>query len=354
MIRIFAFLLGMVFFNKYVNAMEFHMVGNIIRANGSIEDGDSTKLARLVREKNLASGSDVYSVRLASPGGLTLEGSRLGEVIRDARLETFVARSDSCASACALAFLGGTRRYATGTGVGRRIEFGASLGFHGFRSNADSVQLENKTLDMSRVLTGIILDYAARMKSIDLGWLARTLNVPPSDLYFVNRPIDLVALSIDVEGIPLAVPREWHMNACRLVVLGETPVLDHVTARVLPRFESIPTIRNLRNLLIDGRFPTGPISAIAATLPDSDAIDLALGTPFFLDLRKPILDAKLVDLRRGAGFYYDKCIAVRTNRDISVILIDQLSNILLHKQYSERSRTNFRLAMFDASTPLWP
>jgi hypothetical protein len=92
---------------------------------------------------------------------------------------------------------------------------------------------------------------------------------------------------------------------------------------------------------------------MAATLSDSDAIDLALGQPFYLDMRKPILDARSVDLERGAGFYYDKCIAVRTNHDVSVILVDQLSHLLLRKDFGERSRINFRLAMFGETTPLW-
>jgi hypothetical protein len=324
-------------------AMDFQLVGNTINATGEIEKGDATKLEALVRDHGLASGFDDYTVRLNSPGGLLLEGMEIGKVIRAARLETLVAHNEQCASACALAFLGGTRRYATGTGVGRRMEFGAALGFHGFCSPTDTVQLESETLSAARVASGLILEYAAEMKSVDLGWLARTLNVPPTQLHFVRSPADVAALSINLEGLPHSVPKDWYINVCRLVVKGEVPVLD----------SWIPTIKALRNAIVSARFEAGPVATMAATLSDSDAIDLALGHSFYLDMRKPILDAQSVYLERGAGFYYDICIALRTNDDVSVILVDQVSHRLLRKDFSERSRINFKLAMFDEEGALW-
>jgi hypothetical protein len=333
-------------------AMDFRLADHTIYATGTIEQGDAAKLARLVHDNDL-SGFDNYVVRLNSPGGLVFEGMELGTVIRDAQLETFISRGDECASACALAFLGGTSRYATGTGVGRRMEFGAALGFHGFRSATDSIRLENETLSGSRVVTALILEYASRMKSVDLGWLAQAQNVDPEKLLYVRSPADIAALSITLEGIPNTVPQDWYLNVCRLVVSGEVPTLDSAVARVLARSEPIPTIKALRYAIVSGRYETGPVATMAATLSDSDAIDLALGQPFYLDMRKPILDARSVDLERGAGFYYDKCIAVRTNHDVSVILVDQLSHLLLRKDFGEPSRINFRLAMFGETTPLW-
>ena len=134
-----------------VSAMEYWLTGRTIYATGAVETGDAATLSRLIRDNNLADGFDDYVVRLNSPGGLVLEGMEVGRVIRDARLETLIVRGDICASACALAFLGGTRQYATGNGVGRRLEFGAMLGFHGFRSATDAVRVENETLSVSRV-----------------------------------------------------------------------------------------------------------------------------------------------------------------------------------------------------------
>ncbi len=334
-------------------AMDIRLSGQTIYATGEIEVGDAAKLSRLVRDDNLASGFDDYVVRLNSPGGLTLEGMQIGRVIRDASLETLVARGDLCASACALAFLGGTRRYVTGTGVGRRLEYGATLGFHGFRATTDSVQVENETLNVSRVLTGLILEYAAEMRSVDIGWLASTLNVPPEKLFTVRRPVDFAALSISLEGIPNTVPQNWYFNACRIVVKNETPSLETSSARVLNQSEPIPTIKALRNIIVAGRFESGPVVAFAGTLSDSDAIDLALGGPFYLDTRKPILEARSVVLDRGHGFYYDRCVVIRSKAELSVILIDEVSHILLRNDFQEDGHISFRLAMHDENTPLW-
>ena len=327
-------------------AMEFQLAGNTIDARGVIEQGDATKLAALVRDNGLSSGFNDYTVRLNSPGGLLFEGMKIGKVIRDAQLETLVSRNEQCASACALAFLGGTRRYATGTGVERRIEFGAALGFHSFYSATDTVRLESETLKTSHVVTGLIFEYATEMKSVDLGWLAKTLNVPPTQLHFVRSPEDIAALSISLEGVRNTVPKDWYMNVCRFVVKGVVPALDSLT-RVVDRSEPIPTIRALRNAIVSARFEAGPVANMAATLSDSDAIDLALGHSFYLDMRKPILDAQSVYLQRGAGFYYDRCIAVRSKNNVSVILVDQVSYRLLDRGFSENSRIDFRLAMFD-------
>ena len=329
--------------------MDFRLVGNTIHATGPIEQGDAAKLQQLVRQNSLQLGLDVYIVRLNSPGGLSLEGMKIGYVIREARLETFVSRYDACASACALAFLGGTRRYATGTGVGRRMEFGTSLGFHGFRSTTDSIRLENETLSASRVISALILEYAARMKSVDLGWLARTLNVPPEELFYVKRPADIAALSINLEGLPNTVPADWYLNVCRLAIRDHVPAFESPSGRVLSESEPIPTVRDLRNAIVSGRFEPGLLADVAAALSDSDAIDLALGSPFYLESRKPILDARSVALERGAGFYYDKCIVIRMNDGISAVVVDEVSHLLLRKDFY----FNYRLAMFDENAPLW-
>jgi hypothetical protein len=50
-------------------------------------------------------------VLLKSDGGSLAAGLRIGELIREKGLETAVAFDARCASACALAWLGGTKRY---------------------------------------------------------------------------------------------------------------------------------------------------------------------------------------------------------------------------------------------------
>jgi hypothetical protein len=239
-------------------AMDFRLVDHTIYATGDIAKGDADKLSQLVRDNKQGSAFDDYTVRLNSQGGSLLEGMTIGNVIRDASLETLISRDGECASACALAFLGGTRRYATGTGIGRRMEFGAALGFHGFRPATDTFRMESETLSGSRIATALTLEYAAQMKGVDLGWLSRTLNVSPDQLHLVRSPADIAALSIMLEGIPNSTPRDWHLNVCRLVVSDQVPALDFAASRVLSSSAPIPTIKALRNAIVSGRFEAGP------------------------------------------------------------------------------------------------
>src|SRR5262249_43294440 len=162
--------------------------------------------------------------------------------------------------------------YATGTGIGRRMEFGAELGFDGFRPATDSFRMESETLSGSRIVTALILQYAAHMKGVDLGWLAQTLNVPPEHLHFVRSPADIAALSIILEQIPKDVPRDWYINLCRLAVSHEVPVLDFADSHVLSHSAPISTIKALRDVIVSARFGIGPAAIFAATLSDSDAI----------------------------------------------------------------------------------
>lgn len=330
--------------------MQFQISGRTVMATGDIVAGDATRFWAFIRQQGIADDEDDVTIRLSSGGGSVLEGIALGTAFREARVETMVPRGDQCASACALAFLGGTRRLATGVDVGRRLEFGATLGFHGFRVAAEAVRLENETLDISRVLSGLILEYAARMGAIDLGWIARSLTVPPGDLLIVRMPADVQALRITLDGLPRAMPADWHVNVCRLAIAGMNPVLDGWGERVVGTGQPIPTIRALRNAIVWGRFPNGPVARFAEGLSDGTAIDLALGSDFNLDRRRPILDVRTVPLERGAGFYFDRCVAVRSGTDITAILIDDVSNRLHRRDFSGQEA---RLAVFNPRADLW-
>jgi hypothetical protein len=94
--------------------------------------------------------------------------------------------------------------------------------------------------------------------------------------------------------------------------------------------------------LVTGRFGVQASSAAPVRLSDSDAIDLALGAPFHLNDRKPILDARSVGLERGGGFYYDKCVAIRTRQGIAVFLIAM-----------RRDHSTCRILSFMGRTPSW-
>ncbi|HEU4654732.1 MAG TPA: ATP-dependent Clp protease adaptor ClpS [Steroidobacteraceae bacterium] len=85
---------------------------------GGIGQGAARQLELALQEH-----PQVRFVVLESPGGLASEGIRMGRVIRERGLNTFV--ESDCASACTLAFLGGVKRYLSVEG---------RLGFHQGRS----------------------------------------------------------------------------------------------------------------------------------------------------------------------------------------------------------------------------
>ena len=75
-------------------------------------------------------------VYLNSPGGNLREGMRLGKFFFDNKIETVVETKTSCASACALAFLGGRDG---DTGKPHRTKASNSgLGFHSFTREFDA------------------------------------------------------------------------------------------------------------------------------------------------------------------------------------------------------------------------
>ncbi len=86
-----------------------------ITLEGEIKLEDGARFAQA------ASGADGGLVIFASPGGNLLAGLRIGQFIRLHEFRTLVPDGQRCASACALAWLGGTRRFMQPSG---------QVGFH--------------------------------------------------------------------------------------------------------------------------------------------------------------------------------------------------------------------------------
>jgi len=73
------------------------------------------------RFRAVASNTPKAIVVLAGPGGVVAAGTQIGEIIRMRGYQTVVFGGHYCASACALAWLGGAARY---------MEPSAKIGFH--------------------------------------------------------------------------------------------------------------------------------------------------------------------------------------------------------------------------------
>jgi len=93
--------------------------GSWIMIRGDLRTGDDGRFHDL-----LARTPDAQAVVLESNGGKLLPGIEIGTAIRARQLSTVVGDFARCASSCALAWLGGTRRF---MGTGARIGFHAAF-----------------------------------------------------------------------------------------------------------------------------------------------------------------------------------------------------------------------------------
>ena len=161
-----------------VEAQEFghHLFGNALEAlvitiDGPFEHGSADRFRQWLETEQ----PEGFRVRLNSPGGVLAEGMRIGSIIREYEFWTEVGAvvhpegenfpketPGYCASACALAFLGG---------VHRSPEAVDKLGFHQFFGGVNSESLArlsaeeiySSTLSESQKLSGRVISYMVSM-----------------------------------------------------------------------------------------------------------------------------------------------------------------------------------------------
>src|SRR5262249_10906952 len=146
--------------------------GNVVGAywldaEGDIVEDSADDLEKYLKENSWVTGPE-YEVRLHSHGGNLIGGIKLGESFRKHKFSTTVGRTlgdkvphsqadGVCASACAVAFIGGLERFADEK----------SLGIHQFYEEASLKNPSEKVfnaLDMSgqQMISAILIDYAFR------------------------------------------------------------------------------------------------------------------------------------------------------------------------------------------------
>lgn len=156
-----------------------------IELQGEIVEGDSDAFIELVKRAN-ATGRYVANVRLNSMGGNLLEGAKLADAIRTAKLATNVGRAAVCASACFLAFAAGAEKNAS---------YGAQIGVHGAsdQSGRETVQSGAATVSMARI---------ARDLGVPSGIIGKMVVTPPSEMVWLS-PQDLQAMNVTMIGKPV-------------------------------------------------------------------------------------------------------------------------------------------------------
>jgi hypothetical protein len=127
---------------------------DFVFVSGDLIVGDSQRFEKIVRLKAKV------VVFFDSDGGSVLEGLSIGEIIRLKGLATVVANDSRCASSCALAWLGGIKRYAGSQ---------SKIGFHAAYSE--------QTMRESGVANALI---GAYLNKIGLGYEAVTYITSPA------------------------------------------------------------------------------------------------------------------------------------------------------------------------------
>ena len=132
-----------------------------ISISGDIAPGDADLLQARIKAANDA-GKRVTSVRLNSQGGNLLEGARLADVVRSAKVSTNVGQNATCASACFLVFAAGETKFAY---------VRARIGVHG--ASDKGTESRKATVEMTRI---------AEELEVPESIIRRMKNTPPSDV----------------------------------------------------------------------------------------------------------------------------------------------------------------------------
>jgi len=168
---------------------------NAIQVKGVINDGDTFELqayiASLPKKPHIV-------IFLSSPGGNLAEGMKLGRFFYDRKIETVIETKTFCASACALAFLGG--RDDTGKPL-RTKAANSGLGFHSFTREFDKDK--SYTADDLKVVVQrtqstvyVVADYLKTINT-DMDVIRIMLKAQNSEMNFISND-DALTLNIRV------------------------------------------------------------------------------------------------------------------------------------------------------------
>jgi hypothetical protein len=156
----------------------------VISITGEIVDGDAESFRSAIKAANDA-GKLVTSIRLNSSGGSLLEGAKLADAVRFAKMATNVGQNATCASACFLIFAAGETKFANYT---------ALIGVHGAseENGSETVQSGAATISMARI---------AKELGVPPAIIGRMVVTPPSEIVWLS-PSDLRSMGASMVGKP--------------------------------------------------------------------------------------------------------------------------------------------------------
>jgi hypothetical protein len=156
----------------------------VIKLEGEIVEGDTDKLVEIIRDVNQV-GRLVSGIRLNSIGGNLLEGAKIADAIRTARIVTVVTSGSTCASACFLAFAAGSEKYAA---------YSARVGVHGASDAAgnETTGSDAATVAMAR---------AVKALGVPAPIIGKMVVTPPSEIVWLSID-DLRSMGTTMVGKP--------------------------------------------------------------------------------------------------------------------------------------------------------
>lgn len=200
-IRVFLFVLIILFSESaYAGSLKFALVppdpllakvmGNIawwIYAEGEIDADAGGRLEQLITKNKIPNGSFIV---LSSPGGNLIGGMKLGRVIRKHFLNTDIGvedkKSSICASACAVAYLGGDFRF---------LRQGSLFGVHRFFFS----QPTPNESDIAQMLSALEIAYFQEM-GIDPELFSVAVQAGKESAVFPSRS-ELKRLNVVNDGV---------------------------------------------------------------------------------------------------------------------------------------------------------
>jgi hypothetical protein len=155
-----------------------------VLAKGPVQDGDTKRLDAFLALQPQRSRTAIY---LAGPGGSLYEGMRLGRYFSRNRIQTVIEGGQDCASACALAFLGGRDRNGQ---VWRSSSDNSRLGFHAFTSTGQVPEGEDET---QRIVADV-LSYSRDVEA-PLELMIINFATPSNSIYWLSH-LEICGLGI--------------------------------------------------------------------------------------------------------------------------------------------------------------
>lgn len=159
----------------------------ILILDGEISAGDADDLKNQIQLAN-DQGKLVSGVRLNSMGGNLLEGAKLAEIVRYARIATVVANGARCASACFIVFAAGNEKYASHS---------AFVGVHGASDERgrETVEAGAATVSMARLVKNL---------GVPENIIGKMVITPPDRIIWLT-PDELRSMGTTMTGKPIQV-----------------------------------------------------------------------------------------------------------------------------------------------------